>query len=94
MKMKDKYNWNLEQVIKFHLQQNNVIHFVNHFPYIMFSVRNMNGTTRWSSGYFSSKLGYFIKYKSEYDKSIAYKKEFIESSLSIDAYYRSKNIYV
>jgi hypothetical protein len=76
MKMKVRGNWNLEQLIKFHLEQNNVLHLVKEFPYIMYSVRNINGTTRWASGKYSSELGYYIKYQSEYDKSNYYKDEF------------------
>ena len=76
MKMKNKNDWNLEQLIKFHLEQNNVSHLVKEFPYIMYSVRNINGTTRWSNGYYSNTLGYYIKYQSEYDKSSNYKNEF------------------
>ena len=87
-KMKNKSNWNLEKVIKFHLEQNNVIHLVKEFPYIMYAVRNINGTTRWSKGKFSGKLGYFIKYKSEYDKSNFYYKEFRNSHLTINDFYK------
>jgi len=73
MKMKPKVDWNLEQLIKFHLQQNNVSQLVKEIPYVMYSVRNKNGSTRWSCGSYSSELGYYIKYKSEYDKSTYYK---------------------
>ena len=64
MKMMNKYDWNLEQLIKFHLKENNAI--VKDFPYIMYSVRNVNGTTRWSTGRYSEELGYNIKYETEY----------------------------
>ena len=82
-------NWNLERVIKFHLQQNNVEHIVKEFPYIMYSVRNLNGKTRWMSGEYSSKHDYYIKYKSEYDKSSYYKNKFEESHLDIDEFYEN-----
>jgi hypothetical protein len=88
MKMKNKHDWNLEQLIKFHLKQNNILHLVKEFPYVMYSVRNINGTTRWSGGIFSNSLGYYIKYKSEYDKSSDYKNKFIKSGLSIDDFYK------
>jgi hypothetical protein len=87
MKMKTKYDWNLEQLIKFHLEQNNVLHLVKEFPYIMYSVRNINGTTRWSVGDYSTNLGYYIKYQTEYEKSSFYKNEFAKSGLSIDNFY-------
>lgn len=92
MKMKDRGNWNLEQLIKFHLEQNNVLHLVKEFPYVMYSVRNINGTTRWAQGNYSNELGYYIKYQSEYDKSSYYKNEFEKSGLTIDEFY--KNIFI
>lgn len=91
MKMKDKYNWNLERLIKFHLEQNNVLHLVKEFPYIMYSVRSITGSTRWTVGNYSSKLGYFIKYQTEYDRSNYYKNEFQQSGLNIDEFYK-KNV--
>jgi hypothetical protein len=88
MKMINKTDWNLEQVIKFHLEQNNVLHLVEEFPYVMYSVRNIDGSTRWSQGNYSNKLGYYIKYQSEYDISSYYKNEFTKSGLNIDDFYK------
>ena len=91
MKMKNK-EWNLEQLIKFNLEQNNVI--VKEFPYIMYSVRNINGTTRWYfGGNWNNELGYYIKYQTEFEKSTYYKKEFEKSGLTIDEFYK-KNINI
>ena len=90
IKMKSHRNWNLEKLIKFHLEQNNVLHLVKEFPYVMYSVRNINGTTRWSQGNYSNKLGYYIKYQSEYDKSSNYKNEFEKYGLTIDEFYKKK----
>ena len=87
MKMKNEDNWNLEQLIKFHLKQNSVLQLVKEFPYIMYSVRSINGSTRWSQGSYSNELGYYIKYQSEYDKSSYYKNEFEKSALSITEFY-------
>ena len=89
MKMIRKCDWNLEQVIKFHLEQNNVLHIVKEFPYVMYSVRNINGNTRWSVGNYSNELGYYIKYPAEYDKSSYYKNEFEKSGLNIDEFYKN-----
>jgi len=88
MKMKSYNQWNLEQLIKFHLEQNNVLHLVKEFPYIMYSVRNINGTTRWSHGNYSNEFGYYIKYETEYNKSSYYKNEFEKSGLTIDEFYK------
>ena len=88
MKMKIIGGWNLEQLIKFNIQQNNVLHLVKEFPYIMYSIRNINGTTRWRVGDYSDKLGYYIKYQTEYDKSTYYMNLFKSSNLTVDAFYR------
>ena len=88
MKMKNRDDWNLEKLIKFHLEQNNVVHLVKECPYIMYSVRNINGTTRWAYGIFSNELNYYIKYKAEYEKSNYYKNEFEKSGLTIDEFYK------
>ena len=85
MEMKNKSDWNLEKVIKFHLIKNNVV--VKEFPYIMYSVRNINGSTRWSSGNYSEKHGYYIKYNSEYEKSSYYKDKFEKMKVNIDDFY-------
>jgi len=88
MKMRKEYHWNLERLIKFNLEQNNVLHLVKEFPYIMYSVRNINGTTRWGMGDYSNELGYYIKYKTEYDTSSNYKNKFEKSGLTIDDFYK------
>ena len=90
MKMNMKSDWNLERVIKFHLEQNNLLQDVRNIPYIMYAVRNINGTTRWSQGNFSEKDGFYIKYHSEFIHSTNYKNEFENSGLTIDFFYRNK----
>ena len=52
---------NLKKLIKFYLKQNNVLNLVKYFPYIMYSVRNINRSTRWSVGKFY--------YKDKFNKS-------------------------
>jgi len=91
-KMKEYTSWNLERFIKFHLAEENVLHLVKEFPYVMYSVRNINGSTRWSEGNFSHCLGYFIKYDTEYKKSTYYKEKFETSGLTIDEFY--KHLYI
>ena len=78
--------WNLEQLIKFHLKQNNIQ--IKEFPYVMYTIRNKNGYTRWQKGIWNNDLGYYIKYETEYKKSIIYKKKFKKSNLKIDDFYK------
>jgi hypothetical protein len=59
----------------------------------MYSVRNINGSTRWGKGKYSNKLGYYIKYQGEYEQSSYYKNKFQNSGLTIDEFYK-KNIYI
>jgi hypothetical protein len=89
MKMKNYYEWNLEKLIKLNIQQNNVLHIVKEFPYVMYTVRNVNGPSSWvyGLGEYSNELGYYIKYMEEYEKSSYYKNEFENSGLQIDDYY-------
>jgi len=78
-KMKNYDNWNIERLLKFNLEENNVNYLVKEMPYIMYSVRNINGTTRWSKGDYNENLGYYIKYHNEYNKSNHYKNLYINN---------------
>lgn len=69
--LKQKDDWNLERLIKFHLDKNGAT--VKEFPYVMYTVRPENGTTRWSTGEYSAQHGYYIKYITEYEKSSYYR---------------------
>lgn len=87
-KMRKNTGWNLEQLIRFHLMQNRVLHLVREFPYIMFTVRGRHGTTRWSTGEWSAAHQCYIKYPSELAISSYYKELLLESGLDIDQFYR------
>lgn len=90
-KMKKYNKWNLEKLIKFHLSMNGVQDKVRAFPYVMYAVRNVDGTTRWSTGKFNKGLGYFVKYQSEYEISEKYKVEYESKYNSeLNAFYREK----
>jgi hypothetical protein len=56
----------------------------------MYTVRNINGSTRWSECCWNDNLGYYVKYASELSKSGYYKNEFENSGLSIDDFYNNK----
>jgi hypothetical protein len=75
-KLKNHDSWNLEQIIKFHLEQEGIFNKVKFFPYVMFTVRPIGGTTRWSFGKFCKKLNCYIKYQSEYQISNYNKKKY------------------
>ena len=79
--------WNLEQLIAFNLLQNKVGDLVMLFPYVMYSVRNTNGSTRWAGGYYSNELGYFIKYHTEFNRSNHLKHLFNISGKNINDFF-------
>ena len=66
-KMINVSDWNLEKYIKFSFTEKNLISKIRRFPYTMYSVRPVGGHTSWSEGYYDDQLGYYIKYKSEYE---------------------------
>lgn len=82
------HRWNLEKIIKLNLERNGVCHLVKEIPYIMYSVRNTNGFTRWRGGIFYEEHGYYVKYHAEYTKSLYYKNEFDKSGLTIEEFYK------
>ena len=88
MKMESHEEWNLEKLICFNLkQQHRVVHIVREFPYVMYSVRSVGGSTRWAEGEYSETHGYCIKYHTEYDRSSYYKKCHDNLKCPIDAFY-------
>ncbi len=90
MKSKNRSNWNLEQLIKFNFIYNQVLDKVKEFPYIMYTVRNINGTTRWSGGVLNEELNYYVKYQTEFNKSNQYLTKYIDSNISDpDIFYKN-----
>lgn len=87
-KMRNKTGWNLEQLIRFHLMQNRVLHLVREFPYVMYTVRGKHGTTRWAGGVWSAQHRCYIKYPSELAVSTYFKELFLESGLDISQFYK------
>jgi hypothetical protein len=72
----NRNDWNLEKMVKFNLEYNKVNHLVRFMPYIMYSVRNINGSTSWSKGIYSNTHNYYIKYMTEYDSSTEHKNKY------------------
>ena len=85
-KMKKYKKWNLERLIKFHLDNGPIV--VKRFPYVMYAVREIGGSTRWSKGNFNEKLGYYIKYPDEFKISHKYKDRFKKSGQEIETFYK------
>jgi hypothetical protein len=58
--------WNLEKFIKFSFARAGIVKKVRRYPYTMYSVRSIDGHTRWSEGKYASMYHYYIKYDDEY----------------------------
>lgn len=93
--IESQYEWNMEKVLRMHLEEEGLFWSTRRYPYISYCIRNVNGTTRWSKGEFSEKLGYYIKYKSEYERAIDYKRkyehEYGQNYSNVSEFYR-KNL--
>jgi hypothetical protein len=81
-------NWNMEKILKMHLEKEGVINKVAAFPYVMYAVREITGTTRWSFGDYSEKHGYCIKYPEEYKSSNYFKTEYDRVGYDINTFYK------
>ena len=64
--MRHAGDWNLERFIKAEFRHLGLTPKVKRFPYTMYTVRSADGHTRWRGGRYNKKLGYCIKYPSEY----------------------------
>jgi len=82
--------WNLERLIKFHLNETGVYGDIREYPYVTYSIRNHGGVSRWQWGWYSHEHGYYIKYNSEYTQAIKYKEEFEKSNKSVDEFYKDE----
>lgn len=87
MLMKKIDTWNLERFILFNICLQNEQNNIKFFPYVMYSVRNINGSTRWQKGEYSKEHNYYIKYKNEYESATEYEQLFRRS---IDDFYRKE----
>jgi hypothetical protein len=86
--IQSKTNWNMEKILQMHLEKEGVLNKVVHFPYVMYAVRGITGTTRWSPGEYSEKYGYYIKYPEEYKASSYFKAEYDKGGYDINTFYR------
>lgn len=89
-KMEPSTDWNLERFIDFHLKENNIRQYVRFFPYIMYTVRPIGGSTRWAGGTFSEQHNYYIKYPTEYKSACEIEEAFNKSRSPLDRFYRKR----
>ncbi len=64
--MQPFHDWNLEKFIRFSFARQGLSRKVRRYPYTMYTVRSVEGHTRWREGEFNEQLGYFVKYPNEY----------------------------
>jgi len=82
-----KIHINLERLILIHLNLHGIGHLIRRIPYVMYTIRERDGTTRWSGGNWSEILGYYIKYPQEFKSAVGYSAYFKVSGLSKDEFY-------
>lgn len=87
--IESRHDWNMERVLRAHLEEDDLFWSTRRYPYISYAVRNVDGPTRWSVGMFSEPLGYYIKYTSEHERALCYKRMYEDMQpLDIDDFYR------
>jgi hypothetical protein len=89
-KLSQKQPVNTEKAVKFNLEYHQVFQNVKFFPYIMYAVRASGAPTRWSSGTYSEKHGYYIKYASEYKAAEKHRQSFLQGTDSLDKFYQKR----
>lgn len=88
LKMKSDELWNLQKIIRLQLEQNNMLHVVKEFPYIMYSIKECISVSVNNSD-IGANVDIDINYQTEYEKSYFYKNEFEKSGLLIDDFYKN-----
>jgi hypothetical protein len=81
------HNWNMERILKFHLESNNIFNKVRRFPYVMYLVRDKSNSITWSPGVWFEEFQYYVKYISEYKKAKMYNEMFKESRINLNSFY-------
>jgi hypothetical protein len=69
-RMCDRKEWNLERYIRFAFIELGIDDKVRRFPFTMYAVRSAEGRTSWSTGAYSKRHGYCIKYRDEHRKAL------------------------
>lgn len=84
-----KYNnhINLERLILIHLQSQGLGQTIKRIPYVMYTIREKDGTTRWSGGDWFESLEYYVKYPQEFKSAFGYASYIKFSGLSKDEFY-------
>ncbi|MCS5697554.1 hypothetical protein NZK32_00635 [Cyanobium sp. FGCU-52] len=62
--------WNLERYLKYAFCELGIDACVRRYPFTMYAVRSADGRTSWSTGTFSMRHGYCIKYRDEHRKAL------------------------
>jgi len=57
---------NPEKYISLSLAEKNLDRHLSYFPYLGYTIRHVDTSTRWSQGIWNENFGYFIKYPEEY----------------------------
>jgi len=63
--MKCRQDWNLERYLDYQFQKRGIRSRCNFFPYVMYTVRHPQETSRWTMGKYNPEVKQIVKYPSE-----------------------------
>lgn len=71
-----RQDWNLEQILAWHLRKRGMLPNTAFFPYVFFTIRPPAATSSWSLGKYSSRYRGFVKYEEEFKRAVYFQQAF------------------
>jgi hypothetical protein len=78
---------NLERLISIHLITHGLGPIIKNIPCVMYTIREKDGNTKWSKGYWSEALEYYIKYPQEFKSAFGYASYLKMTGMTKDEFY-------
>ena len=89
LKEKKAENLNPERFIDTMLNWYNLRNHISFLPYLGYTIRHQQTSTRWSSGIYNKKFGYYIKYPTEFRDSHR-SRFYLKNTQDWDKYFKNK----
>jgi len=74
--LSERQDWNIEQILAWHLQKRGMLEKTAFFPYIFFTIRPPEATSGWSMGRYSPRYRGYVKYEEEFKRAFFFQKAF------------------
>lgn len=71
-----RQDWNLEQILAWHLQKRGMLEKTAFFPYIFFTIRPPGVSSSWSLGKYSPRYRGYVKYEEEFKRAVFFQRAF------------------